>query len=237
MDGRNFDDLTRKLATGTSRRSVLRGLLGGAAALGGMKAAGVSAQRAPKRMICHFTHSAGNPYVIIEVSENSIQEQSHLSHGDTYYNNCCIDSDCNDGYACTTDTCVNGSCVYTPNDAYCDDGNVCTDDYCRPAESSDSSGCVYVNNTAPCTDDGDPCTNDVCANGVCTHPDNGTCEEGNCPDDGSCKWDVSEIGDGGNGSRCCVNDDCGSRCCVVSQGNGCPFVCGDGGQGRACSPV
>jgi hypothetical protein len=33
MDGRQFDDLTRKLATGTSRRALLRGLLVGTAAV------------------------------------------------------------------------------------------------------------------------------------------------------------------------------------------------------------
>jgi hypothetical protein len=33
MDGRNFDDLTRKLAKGASRRSFLKGLLGGAGAV------------------------------------------------------------------------------------------------------------------------------------------------------------------------------------------------------------
>jgi hypothetical protein len=33
MDGRGFDDLVRRLATGRSRRSVLRGMIGGGAAL------------------------------------------------------------------------------------------------------------------------------------------------------------------------------------------------------------
>ena len=33
MDGRQFDDLTRKLATGTSRRALLRGFLVGTAAI------------------------------------------------------------------------------------------------------------------------------------------------------------------------------------------------------------
>ena len=57
MDGNNFDDLTRKLATGASRRSVLRGLLGGAAALGGLKATDALAAKMDQITICHQTES------------------------------------------------------------------------------------------------------------------------------------------------------------------------------------
>ncbi len=48
MDGRGFDDLTRKLANGVSRRSILKGLLGGAgaAAAAGIPRIHVGAQEA-----------------------------------------------------------------------------------------------------------------------------------------------------------------------------------------------
>lgn len=45
---------------------------------------------------------------------------------------------CNDGVACTVDTCNGaGSCVSAPNDAACDDGNACSVDTC-----SATLGCV-----------------------------------------------------------------------------------------------
>ncbi|MGH2532184.1 MAG: hypothetical protein ACRDJW_07725, partial [Thermomicrobiales bacterium] len=54
MEGRRFDDMTRALARGRSRRGVLKGLLGGLAA--GVAALtqrdGVDAQRLPNGAAC-----------------------------------------------------------------------------------------------------------------------------------------------------------------------------------------
>src|SRR5213083_1950307 len=51
---------------------------------------------------------------------------------------------CNDGNACTTDTCdPTRGCLFTT--IACDDGNVCTTDTCEP-----TGGCVHTNNTAQC---------------------------------------------------------------------------------------
>ena len=62
-------------------------------------------------------------------------------------------SDCDDGDACTTDSCdpLTG-CQHTAVD--CDDGNACTTDSCDPA-----TGCQHT--TVDC-DDGDACTTDTC---------------------------------------------------------------------------
>jgi hypothetical protein len=38
---------------------------------------------------------------------------------------CLVDADCDDGVACTDDTCVSGTCDLKPNDANCNDGNPC----------------------------------------------------------------------------------------------------------------
>ena len=72
---------------------------------------------------------------------------------------CDTSADCDDGSACTLDTCSGGTCVGTPID--CSDGDPCTDDTC-------SAGvCGHPLNTAPCAD-GDPCTsNDRCSDGNC----------------------------------------------------------------------
>jgi hypothetical protein len=63
--------------------------------------------------------------------------------------------ECDDGDLCTADTCIAGTCVYTPKD--CDDGNICTDDSCNPS----TGACEYTFNTVPCGEDS------VCIDGVC----------------------------------------------------------------------
>ena len=69
---------------------------------------------------------------------------------------------CDDGNACTIDTCVDGICTHTAID--CDDGNLCTDDSCDPA----TGVCVNSANIESC-DDGNACTvGDVCADKACT---------------------------------------------------------------------
>jgi hypothetical protein len=72
---------------------------------------------------------------------------------------CFRDADCNDGDACTMDTCnlATNECVNTDISASCDDGNACTEDRCAPA-----TGCVNTDITARC-DDGEECTTDSCA--------------------------------------------------------------------------
>ncbi|MFH0979908.1 MAG: thrombospondin type 3 repeat-containing protein [Planctomycetota bacterium] len=59
---------------------------------------------------------------------------------------CLGDADCDDGVACTDDTCVSGTCVFAPNDANCpDDGLFCNGtERCDPA-----ADCIHGGN--PCT--------------------------------------------------------------------------------------
>lgn len=54
--------------------------------------------------------------------------------------------------------------------ADCDDGNACTDETC-----GGGGFCVYTDHVGTCTDDANACTDDVCNTGTCTHPGNGTC--------------------------------------------------------------
>ena len=64
---------------------------------------------------------------------------------------------CNDGIACTDDTCdpLTG-CTNAPDDGACADGVDCTLDTCVPGE-----GCTQQASDAAC-DDGRSCTEDVC---------------------------------------------------------------------------
>lgn len=62
-----------------------------------------------------------------------------------------------DGIACTDDLCRDGLCTHVPNDGACDDGFACTTQTCNAVlgcqtTTFDDSGC----------DDGNPCTVDDC---------------------------------------------------------------------------
>jgi hypothetical protein len=131
MEHGSFDAWIRQLGTTRLTRShALRGLFAGAmgivagAALladegvakhksnkqGGRTHARAQKADAGKVTICHFTHSAKNPYEIISVSANNLD--AHEKHGDFAVdpddpNHCCIDSDCDNGDTCDTAT---GTC-------------------------------------------------------------------------------------------------------------------------------
>gem|GEM_PF-5225515 len=90
---------------------------------------------------------------------------------------------CSDGVNCTNDACVAGGCVGTPIDCSGLDGE-CTVGVCN--EATGTCQALPANEGGACTDDGLPCTDDVCAGGVCTHPtdDTNTCSDGDpCTDD------------------------------------------------------
>lgn len=116
---------------------------------------------------------------------------------------------CDDGDPCTVnDKCTDGKCVGVAKD--CDDKNSCTDDWCES-----SRGCVHYPNQAICDDanactvgdrcvegvceglsicdDLDPCTLDLCKDGVCSHeliPNCGPCQtDAQCEDNNPCSLD------------------------------------------------
>jgi hypothetical protein len=67
---------------------------------------------------------------------------------------------CDDGNACTVDSCQNNSCKHTAKN--CNDGDGCTSDSC----DSTSGSCIYkpIN-----CDDKNPCTIDSCSNNNCSY--------------------------------------------------------------------
>ena len=87
-----------------------------------------------------------------------------------------IPVNCDDGDACTIDSCdpTTGDCVNEPKD--CDDGDPCTIDSCDPATGN------CLNEPKDC-DDSNPCTLDFC------NPQTGQCEHNlvdlkvECPED------------------------------------------------------
>jgi hypothetical protein len=88
---------------------------------------------------------------------------------------CNSNPQCNDGNACTTDTCNAGTCQHADVSAACNDGAFCNGvETCSPA-----SGCQA--GTPPVTNDGIACTTDACneATDTITHtPNNAACSDG-----------------------------------------------------------
>jgi len=145
---------------------------------------------------------------------------------------CGKDSQCDDGNACTVDTCnKDGACAnsFAKSDAECSDGEACTWDWCDP-----KSGCKHANNIAPC-DDGNACTTkDACKAGKCAGQlkvcdDKNSCTADSCdPKAGGCKFAAKKDGTlCTDGKVCTLQDACKGGKCVGGKGK-----CDDG---KACT--
>ncbi len=156
---------------------------------------------------------------------------------------------CDDGVACTADSCQEGACVHTPDnnlceggarctpmgcvtercttDAQCDDGNACNGvERCSPAGGDPVTGCV-PGMPLEC-DDGIACTRDFCnpASGCGIEAQNAECNDGiDC---------TSDICDPGFGCRQEPNHDvCNAGFCNVGGFCDPSFGCA-GGEPRDC---
>ncbi len=87
---------------------------------------------------------------------------------------CRSNADCDDGVACTNDSCDAGSCTNTPDDTQCTDqsGGHC----------DATSGCAYSCTADSCT--GGPCQDASCVDGACVMTDR--CGSGQLCCDGAC---------------------------------------------------
>ncbi len=127
---------------------------------------------------------------------------------------------CDDGNACTDDSCVNGVCAHNPTTgAICWDGDACT-----AGESCQAGVCTGGKVVKNC-DDGNPCTDDGCKNGACTYANNtapcdlGTgCAGAGICDAGSCK-SLSNAGSCDDGNPC-TDDSCQGKTCVHAANTG-----------------
>jgi len=150
----------------------------------------------------------------------------------------CAGVDCDDGDACTDDSCdpATGACVHTPN-FNCDDSDACTDDACDPA----TGACVHTPNFN--CDDSDACTDDSCdpATGTCVHTLNFNCDDSDaCTDDscdpatGACVHTPNIVCDDGDA---CTDDSCdpATGACVHTPN----FNCDDSDSctDDACDPA
>ncbi len=150
---------------------------------------------------------------------------------------CDADGDCNDGLACTTDACVEGTCTWTIADDACFVRGVCYDggdadpgDPCSVCDPASNQAQFVPAEAGAACDDGNICTaDDVCLAGVCTG------EAVACNDGNACTDDVCDpalgctfpaVADGttcDDTSACTENDRCEAGTCVAD-----PVTCDDG---------
>jgi len=125
---------------------------------------------------------------------------------------------CTDGNACTTEACAAGVCVGgTPPD--CDDANVCTDDSCDIL-----LGCQNAPNSAPCTD-GNACSTESCVAGICAPGAPTDCDDTNVCTDDSCDIDLgcqysNNVGPCPDGDAC-TTESCVAGACVAEGPTSC----------------
>ncbi len=143
---------------------------------------------------------------------------------------CTTDAECDDGLACTQDTCSAGACVATPDDAACTDGmgGVCVGGFGCQYDGCSPSTCVAGPcETARC--DGDTCVlepacaaTEECCGGSCVPIG---CEDGNpCTDDscGATGCDHSNnTATCDDGTFCNGADTCSGGTCSASAGDPC----------------
>ena len=171
---------------------------------------------------------------IINAYEGAYLDVIRLSTG------CCATAfDCDDGNACTVDSCSvdSGTCLNEPiegccnTSSECDDGNSCTVDSCtEPGGTCTLEPIVGCCETVTDCNDDDPCTEDICSEvgGTCSYQplcctedaectDGDKCTVGSCVED-QCVYDFicclsnSECDDG----EFCTLDQCVDGDCVHS---------------------
>lgn len=157
MDTRKFDALAKTLATGTSRRSVIGGMFGGALAITGLSRA--AGKPAGKVDICHYDDETGL-FHLINVSMNAYD--AHMAHGDAPVGaiGSSVEHCLGCGVACegrenATVSCSNGECIYTCNEGFEDVEGTCVAEVTCAETAWGSSyqySCYDVSTT--CTDDG-----------------------------------------------------------------------------------
>ncbi len=134
---------------------------------------------------------------------------------------CTVDTDCNDGFVCTDDSCLDGFCAHANNTAACDDGNACTaNDTC--------GGGVCAGDPPPACDDGDACTANACnpATGQCENPavvcnDENACTDDSCNPATGCVFTANDANPCTDDSLCTAIDLCQNGICVGQS----PTVC------------
>lgn len=255
MDGRQFDNVTRALGRGATRREVTKLIAGGALAvlgLGRASSAGATGDRWDERgdvLICHRDRSRDG-FKKVALSKNAAKKHLREHDDDFLWDGCCADRDCPEpDNPCARAVCRQGACVEKPGHR----GDICGEaaDACSPAPVCVRGSTVCPPASSACADD------EVCRDGACVSRCVPNCDGRACGDDGcggSCgSCGSNEVCD--NGSCACVptceggscgDDGCGGECGLCDANEVCQdgsclcvpecsgVVCGDDGCGGSC---
>lgn len=127
----------------------------------------------------------------------------------------CLPADCDDQNVCTTDECVEGTCLHHARAGDCDDGDSCTlHDICVAGVCAGQPVSPCCQSDAEC-DDGDPCTSDVCVGWTCAYSANVAACDDNDP--------------------CTINDRCANGVCIGQAVIPCCWSNADCDDGNMCT--
>lgn len=158
---------------------------------------------------------------------------------------------CDDGVACTTDTCRGDGCAHTPSNTLCTAtaGGMCNPvTGCQYPSGCNAATCFAVGcetascvgdtctRTPTCVEDGNPCTTATCTGSTCTQAfntapcsDGDACTTGDACSGGTCRAGAPLACDDGNA---CTTERCMAGACTTTGSAPDGTTCSDG---NACS--
>jgi hypothetical protein len=214
LDDRRFDSLVKSLAAGTSRRSMLKGLLGfgGAVAASGIAERTAEAARrgstpTPTPIICPGTQIASNGVCICLGALSKCGSDCCNPSGIGAAHSECCDGACCFGTCSTEETC----CPYPS--AYCEAHDLCCggdENACCGAEGCCATSCCPDASGAALCCEGD--TPKCCSGDTCI-PESGCCSDAECSGCESCVGNVC-IDDQ---TKCAGCQSCRDGSCVDDQ--------------------
>lgn len=210
MDDRGFDALTRALASGTSRRRVLRGLFGlGGGALTSLTVLGADAARRPtptpkpqrcpgsqvwddSACVCTSGSACGSACCHPEGAGSDYSEccDGACCHGRCYGEELCCPRPrvfCEPTATCCSDSatcCGELGCLDLTEDQCCSDASCPPNSTCNLERLSCECDAGFIDCGSGCIEgtccNNDACAPDVCYDNDCCHP--ATCVPGSCGD-------------------------------------------------------
>ena len=213
MDSSKFDDLTKALATSTSRRQALKAL--GASVVGGILGLSGIDTALAKKPLCR-----GNG------SKCSLGQQCCSGYCANNVCTCPPAPACNRACPCPSDsTCQNGTCVATTTTSTTTTSTTTTTPMCLPGGSTCLSNsqccsdlcCTGIAGVATCCPTGTVCLNNGTCATLCT-------SDADCSSGCSCAPDIDGVNfctSGGVGTTCIQDIDCPTGLfCAIGAGVG-----------------
>lgn len=231
MDPNRFDDLTKSLATGLTRRRALGGLVGALGSIFGLGSSASASRCHHKGQVCAADADCCGALqctdgVCSRPSRDKPPRTRGCEEGQTRCHGACVTiaNDQNNCGACgnvcpaTTPVCSDGACICTDSST-CGEGMVCCGGTCVAGDCCGDGDCDAAScqtcqqNTCASTCSGSAPDCDNAGHCICTT--NSECAAGHVCCSGTCI-----TGD------CCIDGDCDTANCQTCQQNTCTSKCG-----------